>query len=88
MIYMEKLFENTTTYSPNVYAEFVKFHNEKYNLKYHSYTLFVLALIVFCMVSQFMYGNIEVRNFVCTFYGHFFVLESISSILFCKERSK
>lgn len=55
---MEKLFENTTTYTSDVYAEFVRFHNQKYNLKYNLYTLFMLVLIVFCMVSQFLYGNI------------------------------
>lgn len=57
-ILMNKLFENTTTYTPDIYREFVEFHNRKYNLKYHLYTLFILALIVFCMVSQFLYGNI------------------------------
>lgn len=55
---MEKLFENTTTYTSSVYAEFVKFHNKKYNLKYNLYTLFMLFLIVFCMVLQFLYSNI------------------------------
>lgn len=55
---MDKLFENTTTYSPAVYKKFVEFHNRKYNLEYYLYTLFMLALIVFCMVSQFLYGNI------------------------------
>jgi len=56
---MKKLFENTTTYSSDIYKEFVKFHNKKYNLQYHLYTLFVLCLIVFCMVSQFLYNNIS-----------------------------
>ena len=63
---MNKLFENTTTYDSNLYAEFVKFHNKKYNLKYNLYTLFILFLIVFCMVLQFMYGN--------TFLGILFVI--------------
>lgn len=57
-IIMEKLFENTTTYTPEVYNDFVIFHNQKYSLKYHLYTLFILFLIVFCMVLQFLYGNI------------------------------
>ncbi len=55
---MKTIFENTTTYTPNVYAEFVKFHNQKYNLKYHLYTLFMVFLIAFCIVVQFSYGNI------------------------------
>ena len=55
---MNKLFENTTTYTSELYQEFVKFHNEKYNLKYHLYTLFMLALIIFCMIPQFLYDRI------------------------------
>lgn len=55
---MEKLFENTTTYNSEIYDEFVKFHNHKYNLKYNLYTLFMLILIAFCMVSQFLNGTI------------------------------
>ena len=56
---MNKLFENTTTYTSDVYREFVEFHNKKYNLKYNLYTLFMLALIVFCMVLQFSYSNVS-----------------------------
>lgn len=55
---MEKLFENTTTYTPEIYHEFVKFHNKKYNFKYHLYTLAILICIIFCMVSQFLNNNI------------------------------
>lgn len=56
---MNKLFENTTTYTSDVYREFVEFHNKKYNLNYNLYTLFMLALIVFCMVLQFSYSNVS-----------------------------
>ncbi len=86
---MTKLFENTTTYTPELYKEFVKFHNKKYNLKYHLYTLFVLALIVFCMVLQFLYGRILLGIlfifimffFLCyrTFHPYFFVKKEARS---------
>ena len=54
---MEKLFKNTTTYTTDVYKEFVNFHNKKYNFRYHLYTLFILILIAFCIVLQFKYQN-------------------------------
>lgn len=56
---MKKLFENTTTYNSEIYTEFVKFHNQKYNLRYNLYTLFMLVLIIFCMVLQFLHGNMN-----------------------------
>lgn len=56
---MKKLFENTTTYNSKIYTEFVKFHNKKYNFRYNLYTLFMLVLIVFCMVLQFLHGSIR-----------------------------
>lgn len=55
---MEKIFENTTTYTPDVYAEFVRFHNQKYSLKYNLYTLFMVFIISFCLVLQFSNNNI------------------------------
>lgn len=51
---MEKLFENTTSYNSRVYGDFLKFHNEKYNLKYNLYTITILACIAFCIVLQFL----------------------------------
>lgn len=71
---MEKLFENTTTYNSKIYAEFVKFHNQKYNLKYNLYTLFMLILIAFCIVSQFLHGNIHL--------GILFVIIMFSFLIF------
>ena len=55
---MEIRFKNTTEYNLNEYKKFANFHADKYNLKYHLYTLSIMALILFCMVLQFSYGNI------------------------------
>lgn len=55
---MEKLFENTTAYSTSIYKEFLEFHNQKYSLKYHLYTLLFVFALVFCMILQFSNGNI------------------------------
>lgn len=55
---MEIRFQNTTAYNLAEYKKFVEFHAEKYNLKYHFYTIFMMALIIFCMILQFSYGKI------------------------------
>ncbi len=56
---MEKIFENTTVYTHEIYSLFLEFHNRKYNLKYNLYTCFISFLIIFCMVLQFLNGNID-----------------------------
>lgn len=55
---MEIRFQNTTAYNLAEYKKFVEFHSEKNNLKYHFYTLFIVALLIFCMILQFCYGRI------------------------------
>lgn len=61
---MNKLFENTTTYNSTEYRKFLEFHNKKYSFKYNLYTLFILFLLIFCMILQFMNSNI---NLGCLF---------------------
>lgn len=55
---MEIRFQNTTAYNLAEYKKFVEFHSDKYNFKYHFYTLFIIALLIFCIVLQFCYGKI------------------------------
>ncbi len=55
---MEKLFENTTAYNTGIYKEFLEFHNKKYSLKYHLYTLIFVFALIFCMILQFSNSNI------------------------------
>lgn len=55
---MEKLFENKTTYSEDVYMEFVEFHNKTHNLSYIAYTVFWSAVFALCMYLAFSIGNI------------------------------
>ncbi len=85
---MEKLFENTTTYTSDVYKEFVNFHNQKYNLRYHSYTLFILILIVFCMVLQFNYGNILIGALFVFVMIAFLVWRVFHPTFFVKKEAK
>lgn len=84
---MNKLFENTTTYTRELYKEFVEFHNRKYNLKYNSYTLFVLILIVFCMVLQFYYNEILLGCIFILFLMVFLVWRVFHPIFFVKKEA-
>lgn len=85
---MEKLFENTTTYTTDVYKEFVEFHNKKYNFQYHLYTLFILFLIVFCMVSQFLYSNIYLGIFFIFALFAFLLWRIFHPSFFVKKEAK
>lgn len=53
---MDKLFVNTTTYTKDVYLEFLRFHNRKYNFSYHSYTIFWSFLFILCIFIAFDSG--------------------------------
>ena len=55
--HMEKLFENKTTYTTEMYVEFLKFHNKKYNPSYIAYTVFWAFLFVLCIMLSFNSGN-------------------------------
>lgn len=84
---MDKLFENNTTYTPSVYKDFVEFHNKKYNIKYNLYTLFVLVLIVFCMVLQFMYSNVALGICFVFFMGAFIFWRVFHPYFFVKKEA-
>jgi hypothetical protein len=55
---MEILFQNVTSYNLNEYKKFVRFHANKYNLKYNLYTLFIIIMLIFCMIMQFCYNKV------------------------------
>lgn len=55
---MNYLFENKTVYSKEEYLTFEDFHNGKYSLSYHLYTLVVIFMLIFCMILQFQAQNI------------------------------
>lgn len=44
------LFKNTTQYSKKVYDQFTRFHNEKFSLSYHLFTIFILILLIYCLI--------------------------------------
>lgn len=84
---MEKLFENTTAYSTGVYKEFLEFHNQKYSLKYHLYTLLFVFALIFCMILQFSNNNIGLGIiFTCVLI--FFILYRVfQPLLFVKKEA-
>ncbi len=53
----EKLFVNKTTYTTDMYVEFLKFHNKKYNPSYIAYTIFWTFLFFLCIILSFGSGN-------------------------------
>lgn len=53
----DKLFVNKTTYTKDMYVEFLKFHNKKYNPIYIAYTLFWAFLFFLCIILSFDSGS-------------------------------
>lgn len=53
----EKLFVNKTTYTKDMYVDFLKFHNKKYNPSYIAYTVFWAFLFFLCIILSFGSGN-------------------------------
>lgn len=54
---MKKLFENKTTYTQDVYVDFLKFHNKTYNFSYMLYTIFWSAIFILCIYLSFGSDN-------------------------------
>lgn len=50
---IKKLFINKTTYTPEVYSNFLEFHNKTYNFSYILYTVFWTILLLFCIILAF-----------------------------------
>ena len=71
---MDVYFKNVSTYTLEEYKKFVEFHNKKYNFRYNLYTLFIVALCIFCIVLQFCYGNIVI--------GIIFILGMVSFLCY------
>ncbi len=49
---MKVLFKNKTKYSMENYEEFLRFHQEKYGLKYTISTIIIMLLLIFCIIAQ------------------------------------
>lgn len=62
---MQKLFENKTTYTQDIYIEFLKFHNKLYHLSYFLYTVFWVALLLLCIFLSFA-DNMRIQGVLLT----------------------
>jgi len=54
---MKKIFENKTTYTEEIYMEFLAFHRKKYMLSYILYTVFWGLLLLLCIYLSFGSNN-------------------------------
>ena len=57
MIVLKILFKNKTTYSEDVYNEFLEFHRKKFGLKFALFNICIIALILTCIVYLVSYRN-------------------------------
>lgn len=51
------LFKNKTTYTQDIYVEFLQFHSKTYSFSYTLYTVFWALLLLLCMYLSFGSGN-------------------------------
>ena len=55
---MKPIFKNTTKYSKDIYMKFLEFHNQKYGLKHHIYSILFIILLAYCIIINVQYSNI------------------------------
>ena len=65
MIKLKLLFKNTTRYSKSVYDKFLAFHRKKYGFTYATYTIIVVAFILFALILQIKYHNFSIAILLC-----------------------
>ena len=65
MIKLKILFENTTKYSKYVYDKYLEFHNKQYSFTYLCYTLLVISFILFSLIIQIKYNNLNIAIILC-----------------------
>ena len=65
MINLKLLFKNTTTYSKDIYEQFLLFHQKKYHFSYTAYTVMVVAFILFAIILQVSYNNFSIAILLC-----------------------
>lgn len=65
VIKLKLLFENTTKYNKKIYDEFLIFHNKKYKFSHITYTVSVIALILFYLILQIKYHNLSIAILLC-----------------------
>ena len=73
VINLKVLFKNTTKYNKKVYEEYLQFHSKKYKFSYILYTATIIALFLFCLISQVAYHNFTLAITFCIFISCFFL---------------
>ena len=54
---MELLFKNQTQYTKKNYQKYLEFHQSKYSNWYQLYTILIIILLIFCIISNIQYSN-------------------------------
>lgn len=65
VINLEILFENTTKYTKSIYDEFLCFHRSKYQFIDISFTIIVIAFILFCLIIQIKSHHLNFAIAIC-----------------------
>lgn len=73
MINLKILFKNTTKYNEEIYEELLQFHRKKYGLTYTLYTATIIALLLFCVITQIKFHNFTLAITFCIIITCFFL---------------
>ncbi len=81
---MKLLFKNITTYSQDIYDEFLNFHSRKFSFKYHLVSLMISMLILFLIMLYIQNHYYELAVIFCAcltsfiLYRYFSPIEEVS----------
>lgn len=73
MIDLKILFKNVTKYDKEIYADFLKFHQKVFGLKYSLYTAFVIGLLLILVTMQIKIHNMDFAIILCCVITGFFL---------------
>lgn len=73
MINLKAFFKNTTKYNKIIYQEFLQFHSEHYKFSSTLYTATMIALLLFCVITQVKYHNFTLAIIFCIILSCFFL---------------
>ena len=77
---MKIIYENKTKYTKEAYNNFLKFHQKKYNLRYELFTIFIIILLIFCSVVNFMSNHSNIALIFIFIIIGFFLYRHINPI--------
>jgi len=85
---MKLLFKNTTTYTKEIYDEFLIFHNQKFKYSYILYTAVIIALILYLIIMQVKNHNITLAIILSSILSGFFLWRYLHPISVVQKEYK